>query len=234
LTVIDPDVVSWDNVARHVLGGAAVGRPKALELRRYLRTQVPTISTVTACEKTWQQVAAVSEAALRTDLIVSTIASWPDELALSEWARIRGVPLVVGWVESHAAAGHAVSLRGECLACQFSPSGHFRREVAKWDGTMPIRLADGCHEHFLPYGYANIVPTQSLIARLALEVLRGESVESTHRALVPSPDILHALGARPSLDCVLQQGCDPSTVSWAEHRRPWATDPNCWHCGGAR
>jgi hypothetical protein len=234
LTLIDPDVLSWDNVARHVLGAAAVGRPKAVELARYLRAQVPTIATVTPCSKTWQQVAAVDAAVLRADVIVSTIAAWPGELALAEWARVRGIPLVLGWVESHAAAGHAVSLQGRCLACQFTPPGQFKREVAKWEHATPIRLADGCHEHFLPYGYANIVPTQSMIARLALEVVNKESVEPTHRALLPSTEILRGVGARPSFDCVMQQDGAPATVSWAEHCRAWPPDPNCWHCGGAR
>jgi hypothetical protein len=191
------------------------------------------LSTVAVYKKTWQEVATKTPSVLDADLIVSTIASWPNELALSEWARAHAVPLVIGWVEPHAAAGHAVSLKGKCLACHFSPYGHFDREVAKWERESPIRLADGCHEHFLPYGYANIVPTQSLIARLALEVVRGESVEPTHRALLPSPEILRALGARASDDSIRQRSGASLSMTWVEHSRPWPTNPHCWHCQGA-
>jgi hypothetical protein len=232
LTLIDPETLSWDNVARHVLGGTAVGRPKAVELAQRLRAHLPTIPRVTALPHAWQCVAAERPRALRADLIVSTMAAWPDELALAEWSRIRGIPLVVGWLEPRAVAGHAVSLRGRCLACQFTPRGSFRRTVARWTSAAPLRLADGCHEHFLPYGYADIVPIQSLIARLALEILMGESVDATHRALVPSPRALSALGAQPSHDCVRAYALAPATL-WAEHRRDWPVDPDCWHCGGA-
>jgi hypothetical protein len=231
LTLIDPDTLSWDNVARHVLGGADVGSRKAVKLAKRLRALLPTTPRVIGLPQRWQDVAAERPRALNADVVVSTMAAWPGDLALAEWLRPREIPLVVGWLEPRAAAGHAVSLHGRCLACKFTPLGGFRRAVALWD-EPPVRQADGCHEQFLPYGYVDIVPIQSLIARLALEVVSGESVDATHRALVPSPEVLMALGARPSPDTTRRQASQPPAGSWAEHRRSWSVDPSCWHCGG--
>jgi hypothetical protein len=232
LTLVDPDSLSWDNVARHALGGPAVGRPKALALASRLQAHLPTTPRVIGLPHHWQHIAAERPRALEADLVVGTMAAWPDDLALAEWSRVRGIPLVVGWLEPRAAAGHAVSLRGRCLACHFTPGGRFRRAVAQWLDEPPIRLADGCHEHFLPYGYADVVPVQALIARLALEILTGESADATHRALVPSVPAVEALGAQPSHDSVSQQEPLPEAVALAEHRRDWPVDPGCWHCGG--
>ncbi|NOT39084.1 MAG: ThiF family adenylyltransferase [Alphaproteobacteria bacterium] len=228
LTIIDPDVVSWDNVARHALGGSAVERPKAVELARRLQEHIPTAPRIIGLAETWQRVAADKPEELRADAIVSTIASWPDELALAEWARNNSVRFVAGWVEGHAAAGHAVSLMGKCFACLFSPNGRFVREVARWEDESPLRLADGCHEHFLPFGYADVVATQGLIARLALEVLAGESTTATHRAIVPSAPVLKSLGAYPSLS---DYEWPQRSTAWAEIRQEWPLNYSCWHCG---
>ncbi|GMT99597.1 hypothetical protein KH5H1_37170 [Corallococcus caeni] len=232
LTLVDPDSLSWDNVARHALGGSAVGRSKASELASRLRAHLPTTPRVVGLPHRWQEVAADRSRALAANLIVGTMAAWPDDLALAEWARARDIPLVLGWLEPSATAGHAISLRGRCLACHFTPRGRFRRAATQWPDESPIRLADGCHEHFLPYGYADVVPIQSSIARLSLEVLTAESAEATHRALLPSLLAVEALGARASRDAADLQGQLPTTVVWAEHRRGWPVDPGCWHCGG--
>lgn len=230
LTLVDPESLTWDNVARHALGGEAVGRSKATELARRLRARLPTLPQVDGLAQPWQAVAREQPDALRTDLLVCTMASWPGDLALAEWARAHGTPLMVGWLEPHAVAGHAVSLLGQCLACQFTPSGAFRRQIAGWEEN-PVRLADGCHEQYYPYGYADVVVVQSLIARLALECLAGESTEPTHRAVAPAPQSLGALGARPSPGAVRLHGELPPTAAWVEHRLPWSRDPGCWHCG---
>jgi hypothetical protein len=229
LTLIDPEPLTWDNVARHALGGEAVGRYKATELARRLRAHLPTLPRVDGVPRPWQAVATEQPDALRTDLLVCTMATWPGDLALAEWARDHGTSLVVGWLEPHAVAGHAVSLFGQCLGCHFTPTGMFRREVARWDEN-PVRLADGCHEQYYPYGYADVVGVQSLIARLALECLTGQLTQPTHWAVVLSPRALSELGARPSPETVHLYRELPPTAAWVEHRQPWPRNPKCWHC----
>lgn len=230
LTLIDPDHLSWDNVARHSLGGMAVGRFKAVEMARQIAQHLPTTPEVIGLAQPWQQIAIQSPAMLRADVIVSTMATWPNELGLTEWARSNGVPIVAGWLEARAAAGHAVFLRKGCLACQFSPNGRFFREISTWEDTAPIRLADGCHEHFLPYGQAEIVATQGLIARLTLEVLQSDSSESLHCAIVQSNHALRALGSRPSPYAWRKYRAWPLHVAWAEYKQDWPVNPNCWLC----
>jgi hypothetical protein len=229
LTLVDHDTLEWDNVARHALGGEAVGRSKATALARRLRAHLPTVPQVEGLPQPWQSVATEQPDALRTDLLVCTMASWPGDLALAEWAREQQTPLVVGWLEPQAVAGHAVLLFGQCLGCQFTPRGAFRRMAARWEENQ-VRLADGCHEQYYPYGYADVVGVHSLIARLALECLTGRSTEPTHASVVKSPRTLLELGARPSPATVQLHSELSATADWVEHRRPWTQDPECWHC----
>lgn len=232
LTLIDPDHLSWDNAARHSLGGSAVGRAKAVALARRLQQQLPTTPCVTGLPQTWQHIAERRPNQLAANVIVSTIASWPQELALAEWSRRRGIPMVAGWVESRAAASHAISLRCKCLACLFNPRGRFLREISRWKRGSAIQLTEGCHEHFLPYGYADIVPTHAMITRLVLDVLTGEAREATHRSIVLSALTLNSLGAVPTTYAIHAYEPRPSAVQWAEYRQEWPVNPHCWHCGG--
>ena len=233
LTLIDPEALSWDNVARHVLGGESVGRHKAEALARRLGAQLPAMPAATGHVQSWQRLAAEQPAALAADLVLSTTAAWPEELGLAEWCSAREIPLILGWVEGRAAAGHALSLQGQCLACHFSAGGRFLREVAIWEEANPVRLADACHEFYLPYGYADIVPVQGLIARLALAVLGGTSTAAAHWALVPSPAMVESLGAACSPDWVRLQGAGRGETPWSERHLSLEPSSNCWLCGAA-
>jgi hypothetical protein len=233
LTLVDPDSLSWDNVARHLVGGESVGQSKVRALMRRFRAHLPSTLEVSAFHDSWQRVAEQHPEALRPDLIVGTMAAWPEDLALAEWSRLNGIPLILGWVEARAAAGHALYLREHCLGCLFTPQGLFSRTVALWPDESPIRLVEACHEHYLPYGYADIAPTQVMISRLALEVLVEPPTQPLHRAIVPSPRILDALGARPSPDYLREYASTSARHSWIEDQRSWAPDAECWHCGGS-
>lgn len=231
LTLVDPDTLSWDNVARHALGGESIGRPKALAVAASLRSHLPTTPEVVGLAERWQEVAARSPDRLEADVIVSTMAAWPDELALAEWLRPRKTPLVLGWLEPEAAAAHAMLSNPGCLACSFWPSGAFRHPVAL-PTKFSARLADGCHEHYLPYGYVDVVAAQALVTRLVIDVIERKVTRSTHVAWVPTPRELAALGAEASRDTRDSHvGALPS-VSKSEVRRDLPKDPTCWLCAG--
>lgn len=56
------------------------------------------------------------------DVIVSTTGNWASIAALCDWGRsASSKPVVVGWTEPHACAGHAVAIVGDdaCIHCGF-------------------------------------------------------------------------------------------------------------------
>lgn len=230
ITLIDNDDLTWGNVARHALGGQDVGRLKVEVLAERLRRHIPTINSVDAFAKTWQSVALENPAALDCDLIVSTIATWPDELALARWAQERQIPLIMGWIEGSAIAGHALALQEGCLCDLFDPSGNFLRAAAEWTGEAPLKYAQACHENYYPYGYADIVPIQSMIAALALGILCGDVKGNIHRCQLPEIATLNAAGATPTADYLRWHNQGFLPCRWQELQREWPEPSGCWSC----
>lgn len=230
ITLIDHDHLTWGNVARHALGGQDVERLKVGALATKLRKHIPTIDVVKIYPENWQSVAAEWPEALDCDLIVSTIATWPEELALAQWAHERSVPLVMGWIEGSAVAGHALALQGGCLGCLFAPSGSFRRAAAQWTDKLPFKYAQACHENYLPYGYADIVPVQSMIATLATDVLSGTVKGDIHRCRLPEKAGITAAGAEPTSDFLNLHSQGALSCRWQELERNWPSALGCWYC----
>jgi hypothetical protein len=230
ITLIDDDHLMWDNVARHALGGQDVARLKVAALASKLRKHIPTIDAVHTYPQTWQTVAAKQPEVLDCDLIVSTIATWPNELALAQWAHERNVPLVMGWIEGSAIAGHALSVQGGCLGCLFAPSGVFQRAAAQWTDSLPFKYAEACHENYSPYGYGDILPVQSMIATLAMDVLSGAVDGDIHRCRLPNKARLAAAGAEPTDDYRNLQNHNLLSCHWQELERKWPDDSGCWYC----
>jgi ThiF family len=230
ITLVDDDYLNWGNVARHALGGHDVARLKVEALATKLRQHIPTVELVKAYPSTWQSVAVESPEALECDLIISTIATWPDELALARWAQERSIPLVMGWIEGSAIAGHALALQGGCLCRLFGPSGNFRRAAAQWIDTSPFKYAQACHENYYPYGYADVVPVQSMIAALATDILSGHVKGNIHRCRLPHKAGLKAAGAEPTPDYLQLHSQGSLSCRWQELERDWPDASDCWYC----
>jgi sulfur-carrier protein adenylyltransferase/sulfurtransferase len=176
LALIDPDTLSWANVGRHVLGAQAVGTYKAEELAQHLRVNFPHVREVVSRPTTWQEVAETSpEIMEKCDLIVSTIGSWSEEGALNDWHRSSGnaIPVIYGWTEAHAAAGHAVAIFpiGGCLACGLSTFGVPKLQVSQWSDGVSRLQEPACGAVYQPYGPIELANVNGLVANLCLQML---------------------------------------------------------------
>lgn len=176
LALIDPDTLSWANVGRHVLGAQAVGAYKTEELAQHLRVNFPHIRDVVSRPSPWQEVVETSPELLKKcDLIVSTIGSWSEEGALNDWHRSsgNGNPVIYGWTEAHAAAGHAVAIfpTGACLACGLSTFGVPKLQVCQWSDGVSRLQEPACGAVYQPYGPIELANVNALVANLCLQML---------------------------------------------------------------
>ena len=180
LMLIDNQVYSWDNVARHILPGSYVGRPKDEALKEFLGEHAPGVAIRTGGFKTAERVIRDEHRSFsEIDLVISTTGDWGTESYINAVARTERVfpALVYGWTEPYGLAGHAlvVSTQGGCLACGCDQTGLFQRRVIEWPkGQDLFKQAAGCSDLFQPYGSVDVAPIRGMIAEVALKVLRRQ------------------------------------------------------------
>ncbi len=199
LHLVDPDALSWDNVARHPLGGARyLHANKAEALRDQIAGRFPHID-VHAHAHSWQRVYRRQPDVLEhADLVVSTTGSWACDAALSVLSRTRlRPPVLFGWSEAHGIAGHAMIVKplGGCLHCGVISGSRFALEATEWSQDAE-RREPGCGAFYSPMGASDLTPIVSMIAGLGLEELSGHVERSVHRTWLGPARRLDALGGR--------------------------------------
>jgi hypothetical protein len=106
-------------------------------------------------------------------------------------------PIVYGWTEPHATAGHALSLThgAGCLRCILDEMGKMRVPVTNWPSSTLLQVP-GCGDLFQPYGAIELMHIQALIAELAVDVLVNRVHDSTHRVWIGRRDLVNRAGGR--------------------------------------
>lgn len=189
--LIDPEILSWDNIARHLLGGKDTGMTKITGLKRHLESHFPGMLEIQVESTNWQKVFADNgkrKLIIESDLVVSTIGNWDGEAALNYAFNMTPdfPPVVYGWTEPFGIAGHALAVTGlgGCLACGMGSHGGFKPAVTKWVKFDYLKRPPACGETYQPYGVTDIAPLQAMIARLCADVITGKVIRSQHRAWI--------------------------------------------------
>jgi molybdopterin/thiamine biosynthesis adenylyltransferase len=181
LTLIDVDILRWENIARHELGGAQVGHAKAYALREDLLRNFP-FACIDAHACSWQDAfRGHSDLFADVDLVISTTGDWPSDCQLNELLRDqRNVKMVFGWVEARAAAVHVlvVGPEGGCLACGMNAAGDFVERAIEWPESQLVRVP-ACGETYVPYGDAMAMRARAAIVEEILSALTGSEEHST-------------------------------------------------------
>lgn len=192
LILIDPEILTWDNAGRHILGGRFVGYSKAKSLAHVLRLEMPHLK-VEAFAASWREVHDYQSLAFSTsDLIVSTTGSWNAEHDLNVLLR-KGDLAAAGlftWIEPHAVAGHAMLVHpteGGCMQCSMDPWGTFSARTC--DPAPTTKVVAGCAGSYQPYGVAEMIPTASLAVQTGVDFLTGRIKTSERRSWL-GPDAL--------------------------------------------
>jgi molybdopterin/thiamine biosynthesis adenylyltransferase len=176
ITLIDPEVLEYANVGRHVLGIGEARTYKAKSLAEKLRKNYPHMLVKHFSER-WQSLYAKQPEVFRdVDLIVSTIGNWQAEGRLNQLARSDlDLPNVLyGWAEPFSLAGHAVLVgpNGPCFGCGMDQFGRPIWTVFEWDTDTTRKLPD-CGASFQPYGPISLASVAMLVAKTAAKALLG-------------------------------------------------------------
>ncbi len=207
INLVDHDALAWANVGRHPLGASSVGKNKAEALAAKLRTDYPH-STFEAYAMGAAGMILVSRSVLlESDLIVSAMGSWLAESQLNDWhcREDRPMPIVYGWTEAHACAGHAVVIdrTGGCLRCGVDRTGMPAFRVTAWpEGGSGALEEPACGRHYQAYGPIELGFVTGLVSQAGLDCLLRKADRSTHRLYAARRGLLDDTGGSWSPDFV--------------------------------
>ena len=182
--LLDPDVLSVENVGRHLLGLDAVGQNKASALAARFRAADPLTSVDAISDLRLAEAVAIDPTLLDGyDRAIITVGDLPTELWLdAEMAdgRVR-TPALYLWVEPLLAGGHCVFVRpGEARLSDLFSDGRYHHDVitsAQHDARPFTRREAGCQTTFVPYADTHV---RMFLAAIYPHVL--DAIKSDERA----------------------------------------------------
>ena len=234
LIIIDPERLTAANTGRHPLGAKHVRKYKAEALALELRENYPHHQFEFRNDG-WQTVnASEPELLKQTSLVLSVMGDWNAEDALNTW-HLNGrstPPVVYGWTEEHACAGHAVAITptsAACLKCGLSEVGDTLFRVTRWLEPT-LRQEPGCGSLYQPYGPVEVAHTVSLITELALDVLLGVETGTPHRIWACRRAFLESCGGEWTHEWL--DFCDQRSEGAFCLQREWPKNGGCRSCAG--
>lgn len=233
--IVDYDVFNWSNLGRHELGAASIGRNKALELAKRLQADFPHLTIIGHDVSAQALISGYGDLLEGSDLVIAATGSWDAEGALNRWhvSQGRSIPILYGWTESFAAAGHAVVIDrdGGCLRCGIGATGVPVFTATTWGEAGTTIEEPSCGNHFTPYGAVELGFVVDLIADTALRALVNPPGQSEHAIwLAPRSRIDEAGG---QLSAVLQAEYPDALEGGRRLARAWLQS-SCRACGEQR
>ena len=232
VVIVDPEKLTAANTGRHPLGAKHINKYKAEALACELRQTYPH-HQFDFRNTTWQVINTEEPKLLaEASLIVSATGDWNTEDALNMWHVHAGKkpPLVYGWTEEQACAGHAILIaRGgtPCLACGLSAEGEPKFRVTSWPGPM-LNQEPGCGALYQPYGPIEAAHTVNLVTELAIDALMGNEVRSVHRIWACRLRFLESCGGNWTPEWLAL--CGRRFEGGFSSEREWPRDTGCRSC----
>jgi molybdopterin/thiamine biosynthesis adenylyltransferase len=177
LHLLDKEGFEAENCARHVLGAADVGVPKANALANRFRMLIPglTVKSHSALAADWLQHVCKPGT---YDLVLDCTGESSIRVMLSQFRQlaIGTCPIIHAWVEPFCAATHVVYLAANDSWPSDDPGAKIAAAV--WPQDARVYLP-ACGAGFHPYGAADVWQSAGFTAERVLAVLDGKMQQST-------------------------------------------------------
>lgn len=211
LDILDQDILSVENVYRHLLGfdAATKRKYKADLVKEYLENQYPfiEIDSLNFEDRSVENFIQDVQRLKNYDLIISALGEPTINLEINRilYDENINIPFIVCFNEPYGIGGHAIAVNvsfGGCLRCMYTDLisddlVSFRASLVATNQSFKKSLS-GCAGSFVEYSTLDSQQTALLTARLSLEVLSGQCKESTLVSWLGSADNLINNGFRVS------------------------------------
>jgi molybdopterin/thiamine biosynthesis adenylyltransferase len=156
LLIIDPDILSFDNVKRHFCGVKDVGMYKTKAIRKKLLNLYPSLNIHTSEMNVLELITLYPNVLNNYDYIFAAISDFPTEQRLRSLQLNNSLnrPLFILWVEPYMAGGHVVNFSPDSKTDYwdlFNDKGEYKYHVLK-NGNQYALKELGCNTTFVPYG----------------------------------------------------------------------------------
>jgi hypothetical protein len=198
LVLCDPELLTWENIARHHLGGESVKMAKTDALSAKLRAQLPHLQ-IESIRRPWQaEYQHNPKLFTEMDLIICTTAEWGCESTLNYVARRSATfpPVLFGWLEPHAMAGHGMLVAdiGGCLGCGSDKLGAFAKQLTQWPNDGQLVSEAACGGQYQPFGWVFVSYIHALISEMIIDALHGRIPQSQLRSWIASKSTVERFG----------------------------------------
>ena len=210
LDILDNDILSVDNVHRHVLGfGDAVkGKYKSDLMKEYLESHFPyaDIDSLSFVDRSAEAFIQDHKRLTNYDLIISATGNPAIDLEINDILHNKNdaPPFAVCFNEPYGIGGHVIVVLkgGGCLRCLYSDtlSGElvpFQGSFVK-EGQSFSKNISGCSSAYVEYSVLDSQQTAIMASRLIIDVLIGRCDHSTLKSWIGSADKIREEGFETS------------------------------------
>jgi molybdopterin-synthase adenylyltransferase len=187
LTLVDHDLLTSENVFRHVLGKEYLGKSKADALKIELENKYPYVTVKSLSIPIEEAISKTIFDPSKFDLIIMATGDDNLSLKINKLLYLQGTrtPVLYSWLEPYGIGGHVFVINKgnkgcfQCLftslhkGCEFSNRASF---VAP--GQSFTKDISGCANRFTPFSALDASSTSSLAIRIAVKTLTGVITEN--------------------------------------------------------
>lgn len=185
LCIVDNDILSTDNIYRHLLGLEFVGDYKTKAIIKHLKKNIPYLS-IKSYEKHIETLIEDCEIDFEEfDLIISATGNHNVNRWINNYVKVNNVtsPIIYLWNEVLGIGSHALFIDNKnkgCFECLIGKDedGLFDRTSYCKRGQVFSKRYNGCHSTFLPFGSIHSLKTVCMGVELALKYFNGEIKEN--------------------------------------------------------
>lgn len=168
ITIVDDDILTEENIFRHVLGMEYVSKYKCVALEEYIRKNIPEVSVKSLVEKFEDAVMEEDLELISFDLIISATGNhnlnrWINSFVMEH--RIH-TPVIYAWNEIYGIGNHVAYFEYNNEACYECLFGRNEENGELYDkssycasGQKITENAGGCGKNYVPYGDVNSLKT---------------------------------------------------------------------------
>lgn len=179
LILVDNDIFSIENVARHICNMSMVGAKKVDSVAEVIQAHMPHVEIQKEAKDFYAMLADHSNILEQCDIIISATGDRNLNLRLNgiHTAKCKDTAALYVWTEVYGYASHSILVvphSGGCLNCTMNGDYQFRHRVVMLSASQTSEQEAGCGSSFLPYGVMDADLAAGTTSRLALSYLTGE------------------------------------------------------------
>ena len=185
VSIVDDDVLTIDNIYRHLLGLEYVGYYKTEATVNYLNKNIPNLNLFSYVD-TIENVVKNGEIDLAYfDLIISATGNHNVNRWINKYIKNEEIetPVIYLWNEALGIGNHALfveSLKPGCFECLIDEdeNGVYVRTTYCKRGQIFTKNYNGCHSTFLPFGSIHSIKTVCMGVELVLDYFNDKLKEN--------------------------------------------------------